>query len=190
VSGIERVDRFAASSAAVVAIGLWAAAEAILFPIVPDVGLGLLALAAPRHSVRLFSVVLVGALAGSLVMAEVATRAPDTARNALLAVPGIDQPMLDETQGTLTRDGVTGFAQIGPGAPLKAYTVEWIALRADLPSMLVGVILNRITRIGPVLLAAAVVGLVAGAWLRRHSRLALATYAGLWLVFYAVYFLG
>ena len=190
VSGIERVERFADSSAAVVMIGLWATAEAILLPIVPDVGLGLLALAAPRRGVPLFAVVLIGAIAGTLVMAAFALQAPGAARAALLALPGIDPAMLAGTERTLARDGVIGFAQIGPGAPLKAYTVEWLGRGGDVASLLVGVVLNRVTRIGPVLVVAAVIGRVAGPWLRRHSRIAVIAYAVLWLVFYLVYFLG
>ena len=51
-------------------------------------------------------------------------------------------------------------------------------------------VLNRITRIGLALIAAAVIGQFAGSWLRRHSRLTLAAYAAFWILVYVAYFTG
>ena len=168
----------------------WAAAEAIAFPVVPDVGLCLLALAAPRRVVRLFLVVVVGALAGTLVLAALATSNPDAVRAMLLALPGIDAAMLAGVDTTLATDGVAGFAQVGPGPPLKAYTVEWIGQGGDLLGLLVGAIVNRLTRIGPVVLVPAVFGWWFGGWIRARERPILLLYAAAWIAFYAVYLAG
>ena len=187
---IDRIARFARRPAAAATLGGWAFAEAIVLPIVPDVGLGLLVLAAPSRAVRLFAAVIVGALIGTLVLAVFATQAPEAARSLLLAIPGINPDVLAGADRTLARDGVAGFAQFGPGAPLKVYTVEWLAQGGDIAGSLVGAVLNRLSRIGPPLVAAAAIGYVAGPWLRRHSRATLVAYAAFWIAVYLAYFGG
>lgn len=187
---IDRVERFARRRAAVLAMAAWGAAEAIVFPVVPDVGLCLLVLAAPSRTARLFVAVLLGALGGTLVLAAFASLAPDAARAVLLSVPGIDAAMLADADRGLARDGIMGFAQFGPGAPLKVYSVEWLRQGGDVASLLVGTVLNRITRIGPALVVAAVIGQLAGPWLRGHARLTLGVYAAFWLAVYVAYFIG
>jgi hypothetical protein len=171
-------------------MAIWAAAEAVVLPIVPDVGLCLLVLAAPRRTAVLFAAVVMGAIAGTLAMVAFALQAPDAARAMLLSIPAIDPGLLASADQTLARDGVAGFAQLGPGAPLKVYTVEWLAQGGDIAGVLVGTLLNRITRIGPALVVAAVIGQLAGPWLRRHSRATLATYAAFWIFVYVAYFTG
>ena len=187
---LERVGLFARRPIAVATMGIWAAAEAIVLPIVPDVGLCLLVLAVPRRTVALFAAVVIGAIAGTLVLAGFAQQAPEAARAVLLAIPAIDPALLASADQALARDGVLGFAQLGPGAPLKVYTVEWLAQGGDIAELLVGTVLNRITRIGPAVVVAAVVGQLAGSWLRRHPRLTLAAYAAFWILVYVAYFSG
>jgi hypothetical protein len=53
--------------------------------------------------------------------------------------------------------------------------------------MAVGAVLNRITRIGPVLLLLAALGWIAPGFLRRHDRLVLVVYAAAYVVLYAIY---
>ena len=190
LGGVERVARFARRPAAALTVGTWAAAEAIVFPIVPDVGLCLLVLAAPRRTLVLFGAVVIGAIAGTLVLAAFALQAPVAARALLLAIPAIDPALLASADQSLARDGVAGFAQLGPGAPLKVYTVEWLAQGGDIGGLLLGTVLNRITRIGPALIVAALIGQYAGSWLRRHSRLTLTAYAAFWILVYVAYFTG
>jgi hypothetical protein len=190
MNGLDRVERFARRPAAATTIALWAAAEAIVLPVVPDVALCLLVLAAPSRAVRLFAALVVGALAGTLVMAAFATQAPDAARAVLLSLPAIDPAVLDEAGRALASDGVAGFGQLGPGAPLKVYTVEWLGQGGDIAGLLAGAALNRITRIVPALVVAALIGQFAGAFLRRHSRATLVVYAAFWLFVYIAYFGG
>lgn len=187
---VERLGALAGRPAAVAALAIWAAAEAILLPIVPDVGLCLLVLAAPRNAGRLFAAVVVGGVAGTLVLAALAAAAPEAARAMLLAIPGIDPGVLAGADQALARDGVAGFGQFGPAAPLKVYTVEWLARGGDIAGLVVGAVLNRITRIGPALVVSAVIGSVGGRWLRRHSTAGLAAYAAFWVLVYVAYFLG
>jgi len=49
------------------------------------------------------------------------------------------------------------------------------------------VVLNRLTRIGPMVLAAALIGWLAPAWIRRHEALVLTAYGLFWLATYVLY---
>jgi hypothetical protein len=184
---LDAVARFAGTRGAAVLVAGWAAAEAVALPVVPDVALVLLALAAPRRAAALFGALILGALAGSLLLFAIANAAPDRVDAMLRAIPGIDQAMIDAAGTTLATDGVAGFAQFGPGPPLKVYTASWAALDGGVAGLLVGVVLNRLTRIAPVVVAAAIAGWLAPGWLRRHERLVLAGYAVAWVVVYAAY---
>ena len=189
-NALERLGLFARRPGAILTMAIWAAAEAIVLPIVPDVGLCLLVVAAPRRTILLFAAVVIGAIAGTLVIAALAQQAPDAARALLLSIPAIDPALLASADQTLARDGVAGFAQLGPGAPLKVYTVEWLAHGGDIGGLLVGTVLNRITRIGPALVVAAATGKFAGPLLRRHSQATLVTYGTFWVLVYVAYFTG
>ena len=182
----ERIERFAARPAALATMAIWGATEAVALPIVPDVGLCLLALAAPRQGARLFAAVLVGAVAGMLILASLTAEAPDAVRAMLLSLPGIDGAMIAEANGQLQRDGVVGFVQFGVGPPLKVYSTQWLALGGDVPGLVIGAVLNRLTRIGPVLLVAGAAGLLFASGIRRRSGAMLAAYAALWIALYAV----
>jgi hypothetical protein len=183
---LDAIARFAGSRTAILLVSGWAAAEAVFLPIVPDVALVLLALAAPRRAAVLFLAALVGAVAGSIVLAFLAASAPDAADSLLRSIPGIDEARIAAAAGGL-EDGVAGFAQFGPGPPLKVYTVSWTESGGGILGLVVGVVLNRLTRIAPAVLAAAVVGWLIPGWLRRHERMVLGGYALAWLVLYAAY---
>ena len=185
-SAIERIESFAAQPAALATMALWGAAEAVALPIVPDVGLGLLALAAPRRAARLFGAVLAGALAGTLVLAFLTAQAPDAVHAMLLALPGVEASQLVEANGQLRRDGVLGFVQYGVGPPLKVYSNQWLAQGGDIPGLVIGAIFNRLTRIGPVVLAASGAGMLLASWVRRHSAGTVAAYTAFWVALYAV----
>jgi len=183
----DRIAAFAVRPAATLAIGCWAAAEAVVLPIVPDVGLCLLVLAAPRQAVRLFLVVVAGALVGTWLLASLTSAAPAGVESMLLRVPGIDAPMLAGVDAALGDRGVAAFGQLGAGAPLKVYAFEWLQRDGDLAGLLAGAVLNRLTRIGPGLAVAAVLGWRLGGWFRARARPVLIAYALGWIVFYAVY---
>jgi hypothetical protein len=184
---LDAIAGFAETRRAALLVGAWAAAEAIVLPVVPDVALVLLALAAPRRATPLFGALLVGALAGSLVLFALASAAPERVDAMIRAIPGIDAPMVAAAGSSLEQDGIAGFAQFGPGPPLKVYTTQWAAADRDLPGLIVGVVLNRVTRIAPTVIAAALVGWLLPGWLRRHERLVLIAYAVAWTAVYAVY---
>lgn len=184
---LARLERLATGLAGVAFVGTWAFIEAILFPVVPDVGLGLLALVAPRRSHRLFAAVVLGSLLGTAVLYMAATLAPDTVTAAILAVPGIREPMLTSARDLVAAGDPLSIAQLGPGTPLKVYTLAWATGPGTPLALTAGVVLNRITRIGPGLLALVAAGWAAPAFLRRHDRLVLLAYAAFYVVAYVLY---
>jgi hypothetical protein len=184
----ERLERFAATRHATVLIGAWGMAEAIAFPVVPDVALYLLAMAAPKHAARLFAAAIVGALAGAAVLAGLTTVDPDAASSLMLAIPGINPQMPQAAERAMAGGDVLAFVGFGPGTPVKVYIVAWILAGGSPLLLAVGVIVNRLTRMGPGVLVTAVVGSLAPRFLRRHERLVLAIYGGLWVLTYVLYF--
>ena len=168
-------------------VAVWALAEAIVFPVVPDVLLCLLVLAAPRRVAILFLAVLAGALAGSLILYAFAVVAPEAARSMVLAVPGVRPEMLAQATVRLAGGDPLGMAGFGPGTPLKVDTVAWAMGSGGPVGLALGVVVNRVTRIGPVVLVAFAVGRLAPDALRRWQWPVIAVYVAAWLALYAVY---
>jgi 1-acyl-sn-glycerol-3-phosphate acyltransferase len=182
-----RLERLAAGRSGVLLVGGWAFAEAIFFPIIPDVILGLLVLVAPRRLPVLFGALVLGALAGTAVLYAMTLAAPGAVDAMLVALPGIAPPMVDQAR-TLVADGApASIALLGPGTPLKVYTYAWATGPATPIALAAAVVLNRITRILPTLLLLWAVGWVAPGFLRRHDRLVLVAYAAFYVAAYAVY---
>ena len=165
----------------------WAAGEALVVPVVPDVLLCLYLLAAPRRLAVLFTVLLAGALAGTALLFLVASASPGTASSLVLAVPGVTSTMLDSARAVTAAGDPFSIAGIGPGTPLKVYTVAWAGGAGGPLSLAIGVLVNRITRIGPDAVVAAILGLVAPGFVRRHPGLVLILYAVFWLGVYWLY---
>jgi membrane protein YqaA with SNARE-associated domain len=184
---IDRLAGLARSPGGPLLIAAWACAEAVLLPIVPDVVLLPLVAAAPRAAPRLVLALVVGALVGSAILLGLVLADPDRVRSLLMALPGIDASTFPAVEADLNAHGAAAFAAVGPGVPLKVYTTAWAAAGGS-PLVLAGaVVLNRLTRIGPGIVVAAVVGHVMPRPLRRHERLALAAYAVGWIALYLVY---
>jgi len=182
-----RLERIATSRWGIALVGGWAFAEAIFFPIVPDVVIGLLALVAPRRVPVLFAVLVVGALAGTAVLYVLAVVNPGGVEAMLLALPAIHPVTLDQAQAVVAGGAPTSIALVGPGTPLKVYTYAWATGPATPLALAAGVVLNRITRILPPLLLLTAVGWLMPGFLRRHDRLVLAAYAVFYVLAYAVY---
>lgn len=168
-------------------MAVWALAEAIFLPIVPDVALLPLALAAPRRWPVLFGALIVGSLLGTVGLWLIFTTDPNAAQRLVLAVPGVHPEMLTQATVAFAGGDPMPFAAFGPGTPLKVFSLAWLQV-GNLPAVLaLWVIVNRLTRIGPLLAVLVVAGTIAPDWLRRHDRLVLAVYAAFWIALYVWY---
>jgi 1-acyl-sn-glycerol-3-phosphate acyltransferase len=182
-----RLERLAGGRSGLVLVGGWAFAEAIFLPIVPDVVIGLLALVAPRRVPVLFAALVTGALAGTAVLYALSLANPGSVEAMLLALPGIHPATLDQARATVADGAPVSIALVGPGTPLKAYTFAWATGPATPLALLVGAVLNRVTRILPPLLLLTAVGWLLPGFLRRHDRLVLVAYATFYVLAYAFY---
>ena len=181
------LEDVASGRVGLVLVGTWGFAESIVFPVIPDVAIGLLALVVPRRAVPMFGALLVGALAGSAVLYGLSLASPAAVEGMLLALPAIPPSMLTEAAVTVADGSPLSMATAGPGTPLKVYTYSWATGPATPIALAAGVVLNRVTRIVPGLLLLAIVGRVAPAFLRRHDRLVLTVYAAAYVAGYVVY---
>lgn len=169
------------------ALFLWAAAEAVALPVIPDVLLGLLLLAAPRRFLILFAALCLGSLTGSLLLYGLTVADPEAVRHLLLGLPGINEPMLTAASRTVASGDPSCLLLFGPGTPLKVFTFVWANDLVSPIGFLPAVILNRISRIAPLALAQAGIGALAPDFLRRHERLVVGLYVAAYALVYALY---
>jgi len=184
---IAQLERFAAGRGGPMLVGLWAFGEAIVLPVVPDVALGLLVLAAPGRAAVLFAALVAGSLAGTAVLYGWVLAAPDAATSMILALPGIDGAMLDGARAAVATGDPFAIALFGPGTPLKVDTFAWATGPASPLALALGVVVNRVTRVGPGLVVVALLGRFAPGLVRRQERLVLVAYATFWVALYALY---
>jgi hypothetical protein len=129
-----------------------------------------------------------GAVAGTAVLYAWALRSPDTIESVLLVIPGIGAPMIKAARETVADGNPLSIVQFGAGTPLKVYTYAWATGPQTAIALLVAAVVNRVTRIGPGVAAAAVVGRLAPGFLRRHDRLVLTGYTVAYVMGYILYF--
>ena len=166
----------------------WGIAEATVQPIVPDVGLGFLALATPATLSLPLAAAIAGGVVGALVLAILRDRRPDIVDRILALQPGLGAAGMEDARGRLSKRGWAAFAQVGPGLPLKAYVVAYLMEhpRAGLATVATLAAVNRFTRIVPVVAAFAVVGALARPLDLDAAPVVLVYVIG-WTAFYVAY---
>ena len=179
---IEAFARLAAGWPARVIVAAWGFGEAILLPLVPDLLLYPLVLAAPRRAIPLLGWTVAGALLGSLVLSAVTLSDPAAGRGIVLRVPGIHQPMVESAELAVRDGDPLAMVHVGPGTPLKVYSIAWWEGSGTAPGYVLGVLANRLVRIGPGILLFACLGVLAPTWIRRHAWLVVAAYLAFWAV--------
>ncbi len=167
----------------------WGLGEAVVLPIVPDVLLGLLALATPAALGLPLAAAMAGGIGGALLLARLRHDRPALVTRIIAAQPGLGGRGMAEARGRIERLGpARGFAQVGPGLPLKAYVVAFLDLAPGPGAPWLGVLalVNRVTRLVPVVAGFALVGIVArGAGLSPAA--AIPVYVIGWTVFYLAF---
>jgi len=166
----------------------WGIAEATVQPIVPDVGLGFLALATPTALGLPLAAAIAGGVVGAILLAIVRRRRPDIVDRILALQPGLGATGMEHARGRLSKRGWAAFAQIGPGLPLKAYVVAYLEAHplVGLATIAGLAAVNRFTRIVPVVAGFAIVGVLARPLELDARPVAIAYLVG-WTVFYAAY---
>lgn len=170
------------------AVAAWAVAEAILFFIVADVPISLVAVRSGwRTGIAAASVAAVAAAAGGAFVYAWAARDPAGADAAMIALPAIDAALVTESQARFAEDGYAAmFLGSLTGTPYKLYAAAAGSQGATLAPFL---ILSALARLPRFLFAA-----IGAAWLshalsgRLSMRGRLVLLAGFWLLFYAWYF--
>lgn len=168
---------------------IWAILEATVLPIVPDVLIGLLVMSAPWRLVPMLTAAIVGGLLGGLGWWRLLLWRPRTAARILALQPGLGARGLRDAGDRLAQKGeVRGFGQIGPGIPLKAYLAALADRGPATPWGRVALLiaLNRVTRIGSVVLGFALAAPLA-ARLDGPPLILGAVYVVGWTVFYLLY---
>ena len=114
-----RVERFVEGPGGLVAGFAWGFAEAVSWPVIAEVSIGLLAVTVPRRMVRFGFAVAAGSVAGSLTTAAFARR------GILTPAPLTTPLMRDEARRHLSTEGVVGVRhQAFNGIPIKVYARE------------------------------------------------------------------
>lgn len=166
----------------------WAIAEATVQPIVPDVGLGFLALATPAALGLPLAAAITGGVIGALLLVTARRQRPGLVDQILSLQPGLGTAGMEEARGRLSKRGWVGFAQVGPGLPLKAFVLAYLRdhPQAGMATIAGLAFVNRCTRIIPIVAAFAVVGAVARP-LEVDPLPAAIVYLIGWAIFYAVF---
>ena len=168
---------------------LWGLGEAVVLPIVPDVLLGLMALATPAALGLPLAVAIVGAVIGAVMLAELRRRRPEVVARIIAWQPGLGPHGMAQARARIEHQGaVRGFAQVGPGLPLKAYVVAFLDLdgQPGWPRLGGLALVNRITRLVPVVAGFAVVGGLARA-AGLSAPAAIPIYVVGWTIFYLAF---
>lgn len=169
---------------------LWGFAEATLFFVVPDVWLGWVALVVRRAAWAVLAVTLGGALLGGAVTYGVSkATAPSTTAAIADGVPTVDRDAIGRVSREMEQHGPRSVL-LGPvrmGTPYKLYARAAGVQNQSLAAFLLWSIPGRLERMLPVTLLALAVGYVLRGWIAANRRLAMGSYAAIWLAVYAVY---
>jgi membrane protein YqaA with SNARE-associated domain len=192
VSTLEPFAALAESPWILVILFAWGVGEALVLPVVPDVLIGILAMAAPERAPILLGAAILGGVLGALAAWRMYSVSPAVGERVLALQPGLGQHGLDAAERRLRQRGlVAGFAQVGPGLPLKAYLHALAAVAPQRPPGTVAglALVNRLTRLVPVTLVFAALHPLAqsSGW---SPPLLPAVYATGWIVFYAAYWIA
>jgi hypothetical protein len=156
--------------------------------IVPDVLAALLVLFVPRRTTPILVSVIIGAAIGAIGLSSL-TSLGTSVEGILVALPGISEADLAHVSGELERTGPLAFLTAPLQAmPVKIYIHEATLLGMPLPTIVGMTVLNRLLRVGIVLVVAASIGTVLRGPIERRPLVAAAIYSAVWVAIYAYLF--
>lgn len=172
-----------------IAAFVWGVAEATLFFFVPDVLLSYIGLKRGVKSAAAASVIAaIGAGLGGAIMFAWSSSDPDTAREAVLAVPAISEEMVARARDAMGTHAWFGATMLGPlsSTPFKVYAILAPYAGASLPAFALAGVAARLPRFLIVSIGVALIGRALSRWLSERQLLWLLV--GAWLLFYAAFF--
>jgi 1-acyl-sn-glycerol-3-phosphate acyltransferase len=177
----ERFALLAGSSAGLVLVALWSVAEAIVWPLVPEVVLFALVLAAPRAGLRLVPTAVLASMAGGLCTlalgsAGIAPAAPLVTERMRIAV----------AEQTAAEGAHAVRHQPLSGIPFKVYAAEAGRAGAGPLQFLAAAVGHRGLRIASVGAACTLLGVALRRWPQRYPAVLLGGYALFTIGFAAV----
>jgi membrane protein YqaA with SNARE-associated domain len=166
----------------------WGAAEATLFFIVPDVLLSATAVVRGRRRALIAIVwVVVGAVAGGVLMYAWGRGDSKGVQSALDLVPAISLDMIGQARAAFDRRHVWAMLDGAfSGVPYKVYAATASSAGIGAPTFLIASIPARAARFIVVVLVAAWIDVRLRSRLDQRQRLTVL--ALVWIVFYATYF--
>lgn len=160
-TAFEKVATAAASRRAVAAMALWAVAEALAWPVIPDFLLLPLVVLAPRRWAHLFAAALAGSLLGGAL--SYAAGSAEAGRVLLDHAPLVTDRMVADAGARLTADGGAALlSQPLAGIPYKVFSYQAAPAGVGAADFVAFSALAR----GARFLAIALIGAFAGKWLR------------------------
>jgi membrane protein YqaA with SNARE-associated domain len=185
-----RVVQHTASRASPITAFVWGLAEATLFFIIPDVYLGFVALFNWRRSLLGTAAAVVGAVLGGAIMYILAASQGSAIDQLIDHVPLINPQLIHTVSENMQESGLSVMIN-GPkqGIPYKVYAVQAGLQGHPFVSFLFFTIVARLTRILPLTLFFAAVGIVLKKFIQRRTMLVIGAYALVWISIYISYYL-
>jgi len=165
----------------------WGFGEAVLFFIIPDVFLTLVAIRFGfRRSIRLALIATAGAVVGGLVVYSWAAFDPTSITLAMQVLPGIDTSMIDSVGVDVASDGNAALLA-GPwqGRPYKLYALASGDLGLSPIGLAVLTIPGRLARFTVSVAIASYLRWFFARWMPERTMIAL--WAVFWVLVYAAY---
>ncbi len=168
----------------------WGFGEAVLFFVIPDVFLTLMAIRFVfRRSVRLAMIATMGAVMGGLVIYGWAALHPTSVFAAMELLPGIDSSMVDVVRSDVARSGnVALLAGPWQGRPYKLFAAASGELGLSPFGLALLTIPGRLVRFIVAVSVASYLRWFFARWVRERAMIA--AWAGFWLLGYAGYWLA
>lgn len=180
-SGLDTADR--------IALG-WGFGEAVLFFVIPDVFLTLVAVRLGlRRSWRLAVLATAGAVIGGLVVYAWASLHPASVTSAMQLLPGIERSMIDSVNADVAAHGSAALLA-GPwqGRPYKLFAAASGELGLSAIGLALLTIPGRLGRFAISIALASYLRWFFSRWIPQEVMLA--TWAAFWVVVYAGYWLA
>jgi membrane protein YqaA with SNARE-associated domain len=183
-----RLSAYSAAPLVLAAALLWGLAEATFFFIVPDIGIGLIALLSWRKGLWATALALAGALIGGTIMYALALHNAEAASRFLSHIPLIDAELIRSVGVQMRSSGLVAMIS-GPlqGTPYKIYAVQAGALKLPFLQFLLLSVPARLERILPVAMACCLAGVAFRGFVQRRAGIVVGCYLALWIAVYAFY---